>query len=282
MSDFIRTRQNLIVPWGLLLLSLFILSRQSYRETQSRPSLFARALVTTVSVPQRAISYSLQGLRGVWRNYFYLVGLRRQNLELQKEVALLQEERVRAEEYRLENERLRQLVGFKEQVPFRLVPARIIGEDQLAESKTITVNKGSLDGIKPGTVAVAVAGVVGQILDEPGSLIGLNASQVLLIIDRNSRVDALVQRSRARGVIRGTGALDRLELQYVERTADVVAGDMVICSGLGGIFPKGLMIGTVASVASDPNELSLHLEVAPSVNFSHLEEVLIVFPESAP
>ena len=282
MSDFIRTRQNVIVPLGLLLLSLFILSRQSYRETQSRPSLFARALITTVSVPQRMIGYSLQGLHGVWRNYFYLVGLRRQNLKLQKEVALLQEEGVQAEEYRLENERLRQLMGFKEEVPFRLVPARIIGEDLLAESKTITINKGSQDGIQPGTVAVAVGGVVGQILDEPGSLIGLNVSQVLLIIDRNSRVDALVQRSRARGVIRGTGALDRLELQYVERNADVVVGDKVLCSGLGGIFPKGLVIGTVASVASDPNELSLHLEVTPSVDFSRLEEVLIIFPEMTP
>ena len=282
MTDFLRARQQLIVPLALLFLSLAVLSRQSYVETRPRPSLFARALVTTVGLPQRAVAYPIRGVTRVWRNYFYLVGLRQKNLELQKEVALLEEALLQAEEYRLENERLRRLVEFAEQVSFRLVPARVIGEDVLAESKTLTINKGSRDGIRPGMVAVAAGGVVGQLLDEPGSTIGLNAAQVLLITDRNSRVDALIQRSRARGVVRGRGGVGRLELLYVERTADVAEGDAVVCSGLGGIFPKGLLLGTVAAVESDPNQLSLRVEVTAGADFSRLEEVLIVFPETAP
>lgn len=282
MSEFIRSRQKVLLPWALLLFSLLLISRQSYRETRARPSWFARGLVSTVSVPQRAISYSVQALARVWRNYFYLVGLREQNLRLQKEVALLQEGMVQAEEYRRENERLRSLLGFKEEISYQVEPARVIGGDLLAESKTLTLNKGALDGVQAHTVVVAAGGVVGQILDEPGSRLGFNTAQVLLIIDRNSRVDALVQRSRARGVLRGTGDPDRLELQYVERTADVVVGDVVVCSGMGGIFPKGLMLGTVRSVASDPNELSLHIEVAPAVDFSRLEEVLLVLPGTEP
>jgi rod shape-determining protein MreC len=282
MSDFIRARQNWLVPLGFLLASFFFLSRQSYLGTRERPSLFARVLLSAVSLPQRAVSYPLQAGSRVWNNYLYLVGVRKKNLELQKELALLDEAKVAGEEYRLENERLRQLVEFKAQVPYRLVPARVIAEDLLAETNTITINKGSLDGVRAGMVVVSVDGVLGQILDEPGSAIGQLASQVLLIIDRNSRVDALVQRTRARGVIQGKGALSRLELQYVERTADVVPGDAIICSGLGGIFPKGLLIGTVASVKSNPGELGLKVEVAPSADFSRLEELLVVFPEATP
>jgi len=282
MSEFLRARQHLIVPLGLLFVGLFILSRQSYLETRPRPSPFARTLISAISLPQRAITYPIQALARLWDNYIYLVGLREQNLRLQKEVALLHEAQVADKEYRLENERLRRLVEFKAQVPYRLVPARVIAEDILAESNTITINKGSRDGVRAGMVVVAVEGVVGQILDEPGSAIGPFASQVLLIIDRNSRVDALVQRNRARGVIRGKGSLRSLDLQYVERTADVVKDDAVICSGLGGVFPKGLTIGAVTGVKSDPRDLSLQVEAAPSVDFSRLEEVLVVFPEGNP
>jgi len=282
MSEFIRARQNWLVPLGFLLASFFFLSRQSYLGTREHPSLFARVLISAVSLPQRAVAYPLQAASRVWNNYLYLVGVREKNLELQKELALLGETKVTGEEYRLENERLRKLVEFKQQVPYRLVPARVIAEDLLAESNTITIDKGSLDGIRAGMVVVSVDGVIGQILDEPGSAIGELAAQVLLIIDRNSRVDALVQRTRARGLVQGKGVLNSLDLQYVERTADVMKGDAVICSGLGGIFPKGLLIGTVASVRSDPGELGLRVEVSPSANFSRLEEVLAVFPEARP
>jgi len=282
MSDFIRARQNWIVPLGFLLASFFFLSRQSYLGTRPHPSLFARLVISAVSLPQRAVSYPVQALSRVWNNYLYLVALRGQNLTLQRELALLSEAKVAGEEYRLENERLRKLVEFKAQVPYRLVPARVIAEDLLAETNTVTINKGSLDGLRAGMVVVSVDGVIGQILDEPGSALAPLAAQVLLIIDRNSRVDALVQRSRARGVVMGKGALDRLELQYVERTVDVTKGDAVICSGLGGIFPKGLLIGTVTSVKSDPRELGLQVEVRPSADFARLEEVLVVFPEVQP
>jgi len=282
MSDFIRARQNWIVPLGFLLASFFFLSRQSYLGTRPHPSLFARLVISAVSLPQRAISYPVQALSRVWNNYLYLVALRQKNLELQKELALLSEAKVVAEEYRLENERMRKLVEFKAQVPYRLVPARVIAEDLLAETNTITINKGSLDGIRAGMVVVSVDGVIGQILDEPGSAIGPLAAQVLLIVDRNSRVDALVQRSRARGVVRGKGGLDSLELQYVERTADVAKGDAIVCSGLGGIFAKGLLIGTVTSLKSNPRELGLQVEVRPSADFARLEEVLVVFPEARP
>jgi rod shape-determining protein MreC len=146
----------------------------------------------------------------------------------------------------------------------------VIGKDPSAWFKTIIVDKGSSDGLERGLPVVIAQGIAGQIIE-----ISAHYSKVMLIIDRNSAVDALVQRSRARGVIKGTSE-DQCGFEYVLQKHDVQIGDTVVASGLDGVYPKGLRIGWVSDVVKREPEIFLDITVTPFIDFEKLEEVLIV------
>jgi rod shape-determining protein MreC len=280
MFDYLRRYQDIFFPLGLWLISLVILSTRAYSEGPSRSNPFFRAVTATVSYPQRGITYTARGIRDVWNNYIYLAHLRKQNLKLQKQLALLTMENFQLKEIAHENERLRKLVGFKEKVPYNLVPAEVIAEDLSSQSKTITMNKGSRDNVRPGMAAVTHEGLVGQVIDEPGASLTPFCASVLLIVDPTSRVAVMIQRTRARGIVKGTGSFRHLDLLYLEPHADVEVGDVIITSGLGGVFPKGLMVGTVTEVKKDPSAINPDVKVKPGVDFTRQEEILLVSPIS--
>jgi rod shape-determining protein MreC len=131
------------------------------------------------------------------------------------------------------------------------------------------IDRGTQDGIVKGSAVLAPEGIVGQVF-----LASAHAARVLLVSDHNSGVDAIVQRTRAQGIVQGTVDAGCV-LKYVKRTEDVQLGDDVITSGLDGIFPKGLPIGRVVEVDKRGRGLFQHAEVKPSVDFDQLEEVLV-------
>ncbi len=278
MFDYFRRYQEIFFPLGLWLISLVILSTQAYSEGPSHPNPFFRAVTATVSYPQRGITYTARGIRGIWNNYIYLIQLREKNLKLQKELALLTMENFHLKELSHENERLRKLVGFKEKVLYNLVPAEVIAEDLSSQSKIITINKGSRDKVVQGMAAVTHEGLVGQVIDEPGASLTPFCASVLLIVDPTSRVAVMIQRTRARGIVKGTGSFRNLDLLYLEPHAYVEIGDVVITSGLGGVFPKGLMVGKVTEVKKDPSAINPDIKVKPGVDFTRQEEILLVVP----
>jgi rod shape-determining protein MreC len=195
-------------------------------------------------------------------------------------VVELERDTARLAEVELENARLRELLAFRETLKGELLTARVIGHDAAGLSRTITIDQGSAAGVARGAAILAHGGLVGQVF-----LVSPHAARVLLITDHNSGVDAVVQRTRGRGIVEG--AVDgRCGLKFVKRTEDLQVGDLVLSSGLDGIFPRGLPVGRIVAVDKQGQGLFQYAQVEPAVDVDELEEVLVtlgaVVPEAPP
>jgi rod shape-determining protein MreC len=264
------------IPTVLLLLLLSSLILISLRVKERRGVAFMDGLLMEICSPfQKGSTFVINKVKGVWEGYLFLVNLHRENEQLKKKIAELQRENARMQEAALAHERLRKLLEFKETLSPMVIAAEVIGRDPTSWFKSVTINKGEKDGIRKGMAVISPEGMVGQILKASPS-----HSVVLLITDYNSAVDSIVQRTRAKAIVEGKGE-NRCQLKYLLRADDVVVGDKVITSGLVGNFPKGVMIGEVIKVDKKGHGIFQHAELVPSVDFTRLEEVLIV-KESPP
>ena len=219
---------------------------------------------------QEAVTDSIRFVKNIWRYYFFLVSVAKENDDIKKSLSLAREENNRYKELILSNDRLRKLLNFQKTMPHSVVAAEVVGKDPSPWYKTIVINKGKADGLIKGLPVVAPDGITGQVID-----VSYQHSKVLLIIDQNSAVDALVQRTRARGIIKGESAGQCL-FKYVLRKHDVKVDDTVVSSGLDGVFPKGLLIGHVSGVIRRSSGIFQEVTVLPYVDFEKLEEVLVV------
>ncbi|OUO90861.1 rod shape-determining protein MreC [Gordonibacter sp. An230] len=183
----------------------------------------------------------------------------------------LVEQYAQMEEYRQENERLRQLVDLKDTYGIEGVGARVIGNPAGAWDQTVTIDKGSDDGVDAGLTVMGTSGVIGQVVAADA-----RTATVRLLTDPKSGAAALVQSSRAQGVVRGS-LEGLLYLEDLEADAEVAEGDLVVTSGLGGSYTRGLVIGTVVKVDAKQGESSRRAVVSPNESASALEEVLVVF-----
>jgi rod shape-determining protein MreC len=225
---------------------------------------------------QRATTGVVSNAREGWQNYFALQQIRQENERLRKEVAELrismQQERTAAQETRS----LQRLLELKSSVGFHTTAANVIGSGADPTFRTITIDKGTQDGLRANMAVIAPAGVVGRIL-----LPTARASKVQLLIDRDAAAGVMVERSRVNGVATGVGSSEELgfqaglvELRYVPGSADVQKGDSLVTSGIDGIYPKGLPIGQIQS--TDRVAGQWHVKAKPAVDFSSLEAVLVV------
>lgn len=219
---------------------------------------------------QMGYSSFSSGVRGTTAMYLDLIDIKKTNLNLIKENAELRAQLGSMTELQLENERLNQLLGFKQQTNMELLAAKVIGKDLLPEHNTITINRGSEHGLRKKMAALTVAGAVGYVYR-----VQSYTSQILLLTDRYSAIDAIVQRSRARGILEGFSR-ENCRMRYLRRDDDVVDGDMIVTSGLDNIFPKGFPIGLVTSVKKTEYGITQEIEVQPIINSSNLEEVFLV------
>lgn len=206
-------------------------------------------------------------------NYINLVDVRHENLKLRDEIKGLNTRIISAEETLLANQRLEKLIGMKNSLKIPTLAVSIVGEDVSSWFKTLLIDRGSSDGITEGMAVVAADGVVGQIVK-----VAPSTSRVLLLTDHASGIAATIQRSRARGVVKGKG--DGLcSLEFTTREEDVKVGDQVISSGIGGVFPKGVPIGEVTMVKRGEYGIFQTVTIRPTANISHLEEALVVLRE---
>lgn len=224
---------------------------------------------------QELLSYISRGFSHLWGSYFELVSTAEENLALKKELQDVQQKARRCDELENTNQRLREYLNFKEKIDRPSLAAEIIGQDSSPWHNSLSINRGADDGLAKGDAVVVPEGAVGQVVE-----VSSNYSRIMLVVDRNSAVDALVQRSRARGIIKG-GAEGRCRLEYALRKQDIQEGDVIITSGLDGVYPKGLSIGTVSRVMVKGPGVFQDIEVQPDVDFSKIEEV-IVFLNSGP
>jgi len=229
-----------------------------------------------LSYPQKGFDLMEKKVSETWNNYIYLVQVQEQNLGLQKQIALLELENQLLREKAMETERLQSLLGFKKLINFQTVSGKIIGWDLSSYAQAFIINLGAEDGIKERQPVISPQGLVGQIIDEPGRPISPHSAYVLLILDRGSRVSVMIQRTRDQAILEGIGKKEHLLIKYLAPEVKLEPGDMVITSGLGGIFPPGIEAGKLLSIESNPFLSSAQGWVKPSVDFFHLEEVLVI------
>jgi rod shape-determining protein MreC len=202
--------------------------------------------------------------------YLNLIDIKKENAHIKNENSELKTQLTAMTELKLENERLNQLFQFKQKTKMELMAAKVVARDLNSDHGTLVINRGSQEGIKPGLAVMTIEGAVGYIFRVENT-----TSRVMLITDRYSVVDGIVQRSRARGLVEGK-ASETCQLKYVNKSNDVVTGDLVVTSGLDNLFPKGLPIATVELVNKRPYGVNLEVELKPIVNPNKLEELFIV------
>ncbi|MCD6093261.1 MAG: rod shape-determining protein MreC [Candidatus Omnitrophica bacterium] len=192
--------------------------------------------------------------------------LAEENRQLKQKIKELNQRIVELEEAMQENKRLRGLLSFRKE-GYTNIPAQVIGESSDSWRKVVIIDKGKRDGIRKDMAVVGKEGLIGRVVE-----VGLRSSRVMLIIDFNFKVAALVQRTRDQGIVQGN--ICSCVMRYIDKDSDVAKGDIVISSGRGGIYPKGLVIGKVDELNEDINRLYLKARILPAVNFHRLEEVL--------
>jgi len=251
----------------LIIANILILSVISQRFPTSGPGGFT---ISVLAPFQEAIADSSKFIKGIWRHYFNLILVSEENDQLKKKLARAQEMKNEWVEARMANDRMRRLMDIGRGFSQELVYAEVIGRDPTAWFKTVIINKGSKDNVAVGMPVLVPEGIVGQIVDVSGGY-----AKVLLIVDQNSAVDALVQRTRARGLVKGEFA-DQCRLEFVLRKEDIQVGDAIVASGLDNVFPKGLPIGQIKDITGETTEMFYTITVAPYVDFEKLEEVLVL------
>lgn len=213
-------------------------------------------------------------VRSSGRMFGELLHARKENARLQSDVSGLRSQIIRSSELEKENQRLRDLLAFRDRFGVSGSGARVIGRSPSQWFQLIVLDKGSKEGLTKQTVLVTSAGLAGRVFE-----VGPSASRAVLLTDPEFRAGALGQDSRDMGVVFGTGGA-RVAIHYLPLDTKLRVGEVVVTSGLGGVFPKGLPIGRVNEVGVHANRLESVASIEPFVDFNHLEEVLCIpFPE---
>ena len=217
---------------------------------------------------RRATAAAFGGVRDTWAGYVLLRGVREENERLREELTVLH---VRLQEQRALARRslgLEQLLELRADVALSTMGARVIAADATSWFRTVAIDRGTNDGVRPDMAVIAPAGVVGRIVGQPSG----RAAKVQLLVDRNAAAGAMIERSRAAGVVVGG---DELRMDYVSNLVDVAVDDVVVTSGIDGVYPKGFVIGRVETAEPGPG-LYKRIRIRPAVDFSSLEYVLVV------
>jgi rod shape-determining protein MreC len=266
LRQIINYRRFIILFLAILLVAVVL-----FPELQKRPVYFlGRPVVFLISGLQKGLTWTANGIGGVWNGYINLISVRRENEILKRDVVRLQDENLQLQEAAQANERLEQVLNFRKANDFHTLVAAVIGRDPSNWYRTLMINKGIRDGVAIDMGVITPVGVVGRVIKADPTV-----SQVLLVTDRNSAVAALIQRTRDEGLVEGTER-GLARIKYLSLLADLKDGDLVLTSGLTGSFPKGLPIGTLGHATKKELDLFQQAEVIPSVDFSKLEEVLVV------
>lgn len=209
-------------------------------------------------------------LKGLWSGYLYLVGVQKENQRLRRHLNEAVQREARYQEALLALKRLESLLDLKRQLALPVTGARVVAYDPSMWSRAAIIDQGRSQGVEVGQAVVAPAGIIGRVVEAYPRY-----AKVMLIVDRHSGADAMIQRTRVRGILEGKGG-NRCSLEYVPKNADLQEGDLVLASGLGGIYPQGLVFGKVTKADKKAEGVFQQVEVNPSVDLSSLEEVLVV------
>lgn len=268
MIKYLKEYRFYITLFLFLLIPVIALDTTSRAPRDYR--FYDRVILGITAPIQTAISWTLEQAVDVYQGYLYLWNVKTQNTRLFEENRKLLGQIAGLKEAQNENTRLRELLNFQEKMKLETIVARVIAKDVSTEFRAVRINRGENAGIKKGMAVVTYEGVVGRVMRTTGT-----TADVVTILDLLSAVDGVIERSRARGVVEGLTD-EMCQLKFTLRVDDIQVGDLLLSSGLGGIYPRGVAIGTVSKVNKKPFGITQDVEVKPSVDFTKLEEVMIV------
>jgi rod shape-determining protein MreC len=267
-GTFLWRNRVLLTSGVLLILSLHLISTGVHPgDLAARPE---SAFLAVISPVTGTFTHLSDGASSVTRDYVDLIHVRSENALLRNELAKVKSDQARLAELEVENKHLGELLALRDALGTNAVAANVIGSDANGIQRTLVLASGSSNGLSPGMAVLANEGVVGKII-----AVSPNASRVLMIDDHNSALDGFDQRTRARGIVAGL-VDDGVIMKYADRSQDIRTGDSIVTSGLDGIFPRGLLVGTIKSVRRDGAGLFLGVKITPAVDFRQLEQVLIL------
>ena len=268
-----RRFRDAVVCIALLALPFFVL--RANLADPSRVNALDRAILEFSAPIQYGTTQLAQGISSVLQEYVYLVEVKRDNDRLRAENARLREDNFRLSNAATENRRLRRLLQLRDELRGNLLSAQVIGKEVSPFFRVMRVrlDRGERAHVRAGMPVLTADGLVGQI-----RRVFSQYADVLLTADKDSAIDVIVQRNGARGMLKGTGAEDSYEctLEQLSRDDDVKPGDVIVTSGLGQRFPASILVGHIKAVVKREYGMYQEATVTPAVNFSRLEEVLVL------
>jgi len=279
VAKVVETRRSRLLLAALVVSHLVVISHQV--DAGGGASLLERVLFEIFSPVQTAVARVVAGVSSAWSGYVALHGVREQNSAMQSRLQAMELELDQTRQRASESERLRELLALKQAIPLPTVAAEVVAREGLPWFRSVTLDKGTRDGVALDAPVSSASGVVGRVI-----AVGPRAARVQLLLDRDAGVGVLLERSRATGVASGQVGLEdaghsELLMKYVSVLADVAPGDRVLTSGLDRIYPKGLVVGRVRSVGASSG-LFKEVLVTPTARFEELEGVLVVTATGEP
>jgi len=269
-----KYRRAIILAVALVM--AFLLMTLQVRHDRAVVSFTRQAVLFLMSPVIKVTAVTVSSVSRVWADYVDLRNLREESLRLTREAAVLQRRISYLEEQALETQRLQGLLAMREVSRAEFLAARVVGKDPTNWFKSILIDRGSLAGIRRNQPVVAPDGLVGRVVE-----VTPTAAKVQLITDPVSAAGGLIQRTRVIGIVSGSlGA--GLKVRYLPLMADIAIGDEVVTSGMGGVFPKGIPLGRVIAAERRSGALFQEATLAPNVDLSRLEEVLILMGTESP
>jgi rod shape-determining protein MreC len=266
-----RVRLSLLVVAlvGIATVSMVVDRRALLSGTRELPTWAGPILDVAVPV-QKAMALPVDFVRGAWSHYVALVGVQEDNARMRANLAQLEEENLQLREALVAGGRLARIAEMRDDFEVPMLPAELVGSDISPWFRSVLLDRGRTDGVRSGMPVISEQGLVGLVVAT-----SRHAAKTMLLLDRQTAIDATVQRSRARGIVRGLGE-EALGFEFVSRGGDVEVGDVVITSGLDGVYPKGLLIGTMTAVEAPGSKLLRSATLAPAVDFGRLEQAFVM------
>lgn len=260
----------MIVVCGVTLgISWLVLNAEPRPQPEGETRWMRSALLEIATPFQKALEFPLEIASDIWTHYLALVDVRADNETLRERIAILEGENLQYREALIESEHLDRIGQMRSELATPMRPALVVGQDISPWFRSLLLDRGQRDRVRSGMPVIVEQGLVGLVTASTP-----NASRTMLLLDAQSAVDAIIQRSRARGIVRG--GREGLEFEFYVRGDDVAVGDAVMTSGFGGVYPKALRIGEVSAVYTDEDQLVHRAEVTPSVDFGRLEQVFVL------
>lgn len=271
LSEHEERRTKIIINTIILVIAFFGMTRRDY--VFQKTSLAEKVIIDVMAPVQGFVTNVQAGIASYVEHYVANISASKENSALKTKIETLKTEIFNYEEIVKETNRLRELIKFGSQIERKKIVAQVVSWDSADDYKVVRINRGLKDGVKLQSVVASAEGLVGYVYRLTDHF-----ADVITILDANNRVDGVVERLRSHGIVEGYSH-GRCIMKYVNRTEPIILNDIVLTAGLGNVYPKGLRIGYISRIERESYGITQHVEITPLVNFSKLEEVLVLVIE---